>query len=144
MVAPQDSSRIKKSLVSEMASRFVDMSIDEFVAEKDTNLTKVKIDSPAVDVKVTLKSGTLIEFKASKTLAGYAYTKHPTRQELIKLSAWRFDAFKKKPFELLDAPPVVIDTNKSAAKLVVPSKPNAPIKVEKFPNVKPSGPKPAK
>jgi hypothetical protein len=23
---------------------------------------------------------------------------------LIKLSSWRFDSFKKKPFELLDAP----------------------------------------
>jgi hypothetical protein len=42
---------------------------------------------------------------------------------LIKLSAWRFDSFKKKPFELLDAPPkmdsVKVDSSKAAAHAIV-------------------------
>ena len=105
MVAPQDSNRIKNAAATEMATRFVEMSIDDFVAATDTNLAKVKVDSPAVWVKVSLKNGTVHEIKGSKTLTGYSYTQHPSRKDLIKLSSWRFDAFKKKPFELLEAPP---------------------------------------
>ncbi|GEM_PF-1237799 len=105
MIAPQDSNRVKNGAATEMATRFAEMSIDDFVAPTDTNLAKVKVDSPAVWVKVSLKNGTVHEIKGSKTLTGYAYTQHPSRKDLIKLSAWRFDAFKKKPFELLEAPP---------------------------------------
>jgi hypothetical protein len=105
MVAPQDSNRVNNAAAAEMASRFAEMSIDEFVAANDTNVSKVKLDTPAVFVKVGLKNGTSQELKAAKTMAGYAYTQHPFRKDLIKLSAWRFDAFKKKPFELLEAPP---------------------------------------
>lgn len=118
MLEPQDSNRVKKAAASEMASRFTEMSIDEFVSPTDTNLSKVNIDSPMVAVKVTLKNGSSVQLKAGKTIAGYAYTQHPTRKELIKLSAWRFDAFKKKPFELLDAPKAdstKADSGKSAA-----------------------------
>jgi hypothetical protein len=104
MTAPQDSNRVKNASALEMASRFAEMSIDEFVAAADTNLPKVKLDTPAVWVKVGLKDGTVHELKASKVLGGYAYTQHPARKDLIKLSSWRFDTFKKKPFELLDAP----------------------------------------
>jgi hypothetical protein len=105
MVSPQDSNYVKNALAAEMASRFADMSIDEFVAPQDTNLAKVKPDSPSVWIKVGLKNGSVHELKASKTLSGYAYTQHPSRKDMIKLSSWRFDAFKKKPFELLEAPP---------------------------------------
>ncbi len=118
MLEPQDSNRVKKNLASEMASRFTEMSIDEFVSPKDTNLSKVNIDSPMVSVKVTLKNGSSLDLKASRVIAGYTYTQHPTRKELIKLSAWRFDAFKKKPFELLEAPKVdsaKADSGKAAA-----------------------------
>jgi hypothetical protein len=104
MLAPQDSNRVKNAVAGDMASRFADMSVDEFVTPQDTNVAKVRLDTPAVWVKVTLKTGTIHELKASKTLGGYAYTQHPSRKDLIKLSSWRFDAFKKKPFELLDAP----------------------------------------
>jgi hypothetical protein len=105
MTAPQDSNRVNNAAAAEMASRFAEMSIDEFVAANDTNLSKVKLDTPAVFVKVGLKNGIAQELKATKALAGYAYAQHPFRKDLIKLSAWRFDAFKKKPFELLEAPP---------------------------------------
>jgi uncharacterized protein DUF4340 len=104
MTAPQDSNRVKNASALEMASRFAEMSIDEFVAVSDTNLPKVKLDTPAVWVKVGLKDGTFHELKASKVLGGFAYTQHPERKDLVKLSAWRYDPFKKKPFELLDAP----------------------------------------
>ncbi|MDQ3000484.1 MAG: DUF4340 domain-containing protein [Fibrobacterota bacterium] len=105
MIAPQDSNRVKNAMASEMATRFAEMSVDEFVAPTDTNFAKVKLDTPTVWVKVGLKNGTVHELKASKTLGGFAYTQHPTQKDLIKLSPWRFDSFKKKPFELLDAPP---------------------------------------
>ncbi|MEO7427237.1 MAG: DUF4340 domain-containing protein [Fibrobacteria bacterium] len=105
MLAPQDSGRVKNALVSEMASRFAEMSIDEFVAANDTNVAKVKLDSPTVDLKIGLKDGTKLELKTGKVLSGFAYVQHPERKDLIKLSGWRLDAFMKKPFELLDAPP---------------------------------------
>lgn len=104
MTAPQDSNRVKNASAMEMASRFAELAIDEFVAASDTNLPKVKLDTPAVWVKVGLKDGSIHELKAGNAIGGFAYTQHPARKDLIKLSPWRFDAFKKKPFELLDAP----------------------------------------
>jgi hypothetical protein len=134
MVAPQDSNYVKNAIATEMASRFAEMSIDEFVSPTDTNLSKVKLDSPSVWVKVGLKNGSVHELKGSKTLTGYAYTQHPARKDLIKLSSWRFDAYKKKPFELLEAPPApkVDSTAAHAAGAIqvapsatVPAKPKA-------------------
>ena len=72
------------------------MSIDEFVAASDTNLSKVKLDTPAVWIKVGLKDGTFHELKASKALGGYAYTQHPARQDLIKLSPWRLRSLQEE------------------------------------------------
>lgn len=115
MLAPQDSNRVKNALANEMASRFAEMSIDEFVVPADTNLPKVKLDSPAVWIKVGLKSGATHELKGTKTLDGYSFVQHPSRKDTIKLSSWRFDSFKKKPFELLESPPPpAADTSKAA------------------------------
>jgi hypothetical protein len=63
-------------------------------------------------------------------VAGYAYAKYPARPDTIKLSSWRFDTFKKKPFELLDAPPAPKpDSGKApAAKAGVPN--SGGIKIE--------------
>jgi hypothetical protein len=116
MLAPQDSNRVKNVLANEMASRFAEMSIDEFPNPKDTNLAKAKLDTPAVVVKVGLKNGTSYEIKGSKVLDGYVFALHPSRKDTIKLSTWRLDPFKKKPFELLDAPPAPkADSAKSSA-----------------------------
>jgi len=112
MLAPQDSNRVKNALANEMASRFAEMSIDEFVVAADTNLAKVKLDTPAVWVKVGLKSGATHELKGTRILDGYSFVQHPSRKDTIKLSSWRFDSFKKKPFELLESPPP--DTSKTA------------------------------
>jgi hypothetical protein len=114
MLEPQDSNRVVKSMTSDMSSRLADLSIDDFVGAKDTNVTKANIDSPMVAIKATLKDGKVKEVKAGKTLDGYAYAKHPERSEIIKLSSWRLDAFKKKPFELLEAPPAADSTKKDA------------------------------
>lgn len=105
MLAPQDSNRVKNALANEMASRFAEMSIDEFVIPADTNLPKAKLDTPAVWIKVGLKGGASHELKATKALDGYSFVQHPTRKDTVKLSSWRFDTFKKKPFELLESPP---------------------------------------
>ena len=105
MLAPQDSNRVKNSMATEMATRFAEMSIDEFTVATDTNLAKVKLDTPAVWIKIGLKSGASHEMKATKVMDGYTYAQHPARKDTIKISAWRWDAFKKKPFELLEAPP---------------------------------------
>jgi hypothetical protein len=115
MLAPQDSNRVKNSLANEMATRFAEMSIDEFVVPGDTNLAKVKLDTPAVWIKIGLKNGTTHELKATKAMDGYTFAQHPFRKDTIKLSSWRFDAFKKKPFELLEAPPPPkVDSAKAA------------------------------
>jgi hypothetical protein len=116
MLAPQDSNRVKNALATEMASRFAEMTVDEFPSPKDTNLAKAKLDSPSVSVKVGLKNGSAYEIAATKAIAGYAYAKHPSRPDTIKLSSWRLDVFKKKPFELLEAPPAPKpDSGKAAA-----------------------------
>jgi Domain of unknown function (DUF4340) len=116
MLEPEDSSRVNKAMVSEMTNRFTALSIDEFVSPQDTNLAKVNVDSPSVSVKFTFKDGKSMELKGSKTLGTFSYVKHPSRTELIKLSAYQFEAFKKKPFELLDAPPAPApDTSKVEA-----------------------------
>jgi hypothetical protein len=142
MTAPQDSNRVKNASALEMASRFADMTIDEFVAAADTNLPKVKLDTPAVWVKVGLKDGTLHELKAGKAFGGFAYAKHPAREDLIKLSSWRFDAFKKKPFELLDAP-AVPKADSARAGTANQAHPTGGINIETVPPSAPAA-KPAK
>jgi hypothetical protein len=132
MLAPQDSNRVKNALANEMASRFAEMSIDEFAVPADTNLAKVKLDTPAVWIKVGLKNGTSHELKGSKVLDGYSFVQHPARKDTIKLSSWRFDSFKKKPFELLEAPPPPApDTTKAGAA-------NGGIKIESAAPAKPA------
>jgi len=122
MLAPQDSNRVKNALANEMASRFAEMSVDEFLDPKDTNLAKSKLDSPVVSLKVGLKNGSTQEIQASKPVAGYAFAKYPGRQDTVKLSSWRFDSFKKKPFEILDAPPAPKpDSGKAPAAQAVPN-----------------------
>lgn len=140
MLAPQDSNRVKTPLATEMAGRFADMSIDEFVSPTDSNVAQVKPDSPAVWIKVTLKSGAVTEIKAGKVLGGFAYAPHPVRKELVKLAGWRFDAFKKKPFELLDAPPVA----KADSAVAKPALSGTDIKIEPAPAGNPPAKAPAK
>jgi hypothetical protein len=147
MLAPQDSNRVNNALASEMASRFAEMSIDEFLDRKDTNVAKAKLDSPMVTVKVGLKNGTSGEIKASKAVDGYAYARHPARPDTIKLSSWRFDSFRKKPFELLVAPPPPKpDSGKSARPGASASSPSGGIKIESAPSLpaKPAAPAPMK
>lgn len=117
MLAPQDSNRVKNSLAGDMAGRFADMAVDEFVTAQDTNAAKINPDSVVVWIKAGLKNGTSLELKASRVLDGYAYVRHPAHKVLVKVSGWRLDGFKKKPFEILDAPPAApADSAGSAAK----------------------------
>ncbi len=127
MLEPADSMRVNKAPIVEMATRFGDIAIDEFTSPMDTNIAKVNMDSPMVWIKGTLKNGKSIELKASKPLGGYAYTLHPSRKELVKLSSWRFDAFKKKPMELLVAPPLP-DTSKVTGAAVKAGSAGLPVK----------------
>jgi hypothetical protein len=126
MLEPQDSNRVVKALTGDMASRMVDMSIDDFVTPKDTNLAKVNVDSPMVSIKATLKDGKTREIKATKVLDGYAYSRHPDRSDVIKISSWRLDTFKKKPFQLLEAPPA--DTTKKDSAKTASTPPAAGVK----------------
>ncbi|MEO6095464.1 MAG: DUF4340 domain-containing protein [Fibrobacteria bacterium] len=128
MVAPQDSNFVKNAMATEMATRFAEMTIDQFVTPQDTNLAKVKLDSPAVWVKASLKSGAVHELKASKSISDFSYIQHPTRKDLIKLSPWRFESYKKKPFELLDAPPA---PKPDSAAALPTAKPNSALPASK-------------
>jgi hypothetical protein len=111
MLQPTDSNRVVAALANDAASRFTDMGIDEFVAAGDTNVAKAALDSATTWAKVTLEDGRTFEVKAGKPYANFYYVKNPTRPETVKLSGWRFDSFKKKPFELLEAPPAPKDTS---------------------------------
>ena len=142
MLAPQDSARVKNGMVGEMAMRFAEMGIDEFPSPKDSNLAKVKLDSPFVWLKAGLKNGNSLEIKATKTLDGYAFAKHPSRPDTIKLSSWRFDVFKKKPFELLEAPPPPKADSAKPAASNAPAGGSAGIKIEPTPAA-PAAAKPA-
>lgn len=110
MLAPVDSNRVVRTLAADAASRFAEMTIDQFVAAGDTNAAKAKGDSTTLHAKVTLENGKTYELSAGKPYDNYFYIKHPTRPEIIKISAWNFDKLKKKPFELLEAAPVPQDT----------------------------------
>lgn len=125
MLQPVDSNRVAKSPAMDAATRFVDMGIDEFVQPADTNVAKAQGDSATVWAKVTLKDGKSYELSAGKPYDSYYYVKHPTRTETIKLSTWRFDSFKKKPFELLEAPPPPKDTTAASATPAAPAAPPA-------------------
>lgn len=113
MLQPVDSNRVVTSLINDAATRYVDMAIDDFVLPADTNLAKSKGDSTTLWTKVTLKNGKSYELSVGKPYDSFYYVKHPTRAETLKLSAWRFDSFKKKPFELLAAPPAPVDSAKA-------------------------------
>ncbi len=128
MLEPADSVRVNKGSIVEMATRFTDIAIDAFPSPLDSNIAKVNVDSPMVWIKGTLKNGKSVELKASKPLGGYAYTLLPSRKELVKLSSWRFDAFKKKPMELLEAPPPMTDTTKAPGAAVKAGSAGLPVK----------------
>lgn len=110
MLQPSDSNRVSAALANDAATRFADMGIDEFVQPADTNVAKAAQDSATVWAKVTLDNGVTHEISAGKPRDNFYYVKNPTRSETVKLSAWRFDSFKKKPFEILEAPPAPKDT----------------------------------
>lgn len=120
MLEPMDSNRVVKQLATDAASRFAEMGIDEFVTATDTNAAKARGDSASIWAKVTLKDGKSFELSAGKAYDNFYYVKHPTRSDIIKLSAWRFDNLKKKPFELLEAPPAPKDSTAAAAAVATP------------------------
>lgn len=115
MLQPVDSNRVVKHLVTDAASRFAELGIDEFIPPADTNVAKAEMDSTTLWVKGTLKDGKAYEVSIGKQYNTFYYPKHPTRGERVKLSSWRFDNLKKKPFELLEAPPPPKDSTAAAS-----------------------------
>jgi hypothetical protein len=114
MLEPVDSNRVVKHMAADAASRFSEMAVDEFIGSADTNVAKAKLDSATLWAKVTLKDGKSHEISAGRPYDNYFYVKHPGRADFVKLSSWRFDNLKKKPFELLEAPPPPADTAATA------------------------------
>jgi L-lactate utilization protein LutC len=109
MLAPAPSPA-KRDMATEIANRLVEMQVDDFLSAKDTNKSKIALDSPMVVAKVELKNGKFFEIKAGKSFDYYAYTIFPGRSDTVKVSNWRFEPFKKKPFELVDLVPATIDS----------------------------------
>ena len=126
-MAEPESATVGKAMGQELVARLADVSIDDFVAPKDSNLSKIRLDTPTVDLKVNLKDGKSLELKSGKSFGNYAYVQHPFRKDIVKLSDWRFEAFKKHPDVIsgkvparttVPAPP----KKASAAKSVKPAK----------------------
>jgi Domain of unknown function (DUF4340) len=113
LVAPAPGAA-KRDLSTEIANRLVEMQVDDFVTAKDTNKTKIALDSPMVVAKVELRSGKFFEIKAGKSFDYFAYVLFPGRSDTVKVSNWRFEPFKKKPFEMVDLIPA--GTDSTAAK----------------------------
>ncbi len=99
MTAPVET-KVVKQAVTELINRFAEFSVDEFIATNDTNLSKVDLQNPRIQIQVGLKNGNTIVLKAGKTFNFYTYAQHPSRSDLIKFSSWRFEGFKKRPYEL--------------------------------------------
>jgi hypothetical protein len=99
MVEPE-SMLVKKNLAQDILGRFSQLSIDDFVAANDTGVSKARLDTPMVDLKFSLKDGKSYELKAGRNVSGILYVQHPFRKDIVKLAIWRFDPFRKKPFEL--------------------------------------------
>ena len=113
LLEPQ-ASPAKRNAAKDMVTRLADISIDDFPAPGDTNLAKAGLDNPVFILRVALQDGKSHEIKAGKTLDNYAYVQHPRRNDVVKLSPWRFDIFKKKVSDLIEA-----DTSAAKAKATV-------------------------
>jgi hypothetical protein len=95
-----DSALVKKESFTEITNRGFEFQIDDFVAAEDTNLAKVKLDTPMTALKFNLKNGKSHELKTSRTFDGMVYAEHPERRDTVKIGSWRFDMYRVRPFEL--------------------------------------------
>ncbi len=91
----------KKSPVDVMASRFEQLTIDEFPTQDDNT---VVTHTPDLAVKVLLKDGQEHQLKAQIS-GNHYYMKHPNRSESVKLSKWRLDVFQKPLSDIFEPIP---------------------------------------
>jgi Domain of unknown function (DUF4340) len=107
---------VKRKMAEDIYNRVLESQVDDFMLPNDTNKTKVALDSPVVVIKTEFKGGKASEMKISKTLDTYTYVLHPHRADTVRMGSWRFDMFKKKPFELIEP---VVDTAKVDSAAIV-------------------------
>jgi len=100
-----DSSPALRNIAQGIFSQAPQMTIDDFVAPGDTNLAKAGLDSPMVVLQFHMQNGKVFVLKGGRSFESFVYVQHPARKEAIKISTWRFDQFKKKPFELVHPAP---------------------------------------
>jgi len=103
MLSPQ-ANPVKRELAQEMATQVMNLTIDDFLSDADTNKVQAALDSPSVAITVDYKGGKSVTLKAGASFAGMTYALHPSRSDTVKVGTWHFDAFKKKPFELIEPP----------------------------------------
>ena len=88
---------VAQAIVSQCAQ----LSIDDFVANNDTNVSRIRLDTPMVAIHMEFKDGTSRDVKGGRTFETFVYVQHPARKDIVKLSSWRFDPFKKKVSDLM-------------------------------------------
>jgi hypothetical protein len=99
MLAPK-TGNAQKGPAETMAKRFKELSIDEFPEEGDAPKMS---ESPTLEVRVTLNSGQVHQLVAQKGDIRF-YVKHPSRDEIVKLTNWRLEVFEKTVDELYEEP----------------------------------------
>lgn len=115
LLEPQ-AAEVKLQAAQDMASRFADLSIDDFISEGDTNFAQAAIDTPAVTLQVETRDGRTLSLSASRKVGYQRYAYHPVMTKTpVQLSSWRFEVFTKKPFEIIEPPKPVPPPADSAA-----------------------------
>ncbi len=107
---------VKLQAAQDMINRFADLSIDDFVAEGDTNLAKSAIDTPYVTLQVETRDARTLSLSASQKVGYQRYAYHPVMNKTpVQLSSWRFEVFTKKPFEIIEPPKPELPPDSAAA-----------------------------
>lgn len=95
-----ESSKVMENVTAPIIAQANQFTVDDFVAPGDSEAAHPGLDTPAVLIKVQLRDGKSLEIKAGHPVPPFVLTQHPFRKDLIKVAAWRFDAFKKKPDQI--------------------------------------------
>ncbi len=100
MVEPE-SSLVTRNKAQGILSEIGSLSIDDFVAKGDTNLSKIRLDTPMISIHFMTKTGKSYSLAGSQAINNYVYVRYSTRKDTVKMGGWRFNNMKKKPFELV-------------------------------------------
>jgi hypothetical protein len=113
--------RLTAAAIFEQTPQF---TTDEFVERGDTNVSRVRPDSPVVVVRIGMKDGRKFEVRSGGLFDGFQYVPHPEHKNLVRVARWRFDFFRKKVADILN-PALEPSRERGVPEYVEPPSPEA-------------------